>query len=286
LTSCIDLPECNQNDIKEIFYESSEGKCQVKYEWEQPITCDTENYSHKLPYFENKTCNDRCDLGYFKDLNSDFKRRCVPCREGEYSGEATDAYICKECPDGSYAPRLININEFDFLNSEGIKEKFFNINLCLSGIVGLCEIYDFKGWKYKKNGIIPGNNLPRGIELVLGKDINIIQEKGYFEFSYIINEIRDQEWFKVSVDNDYTEGKYILNIKILDLSSSSKSTTHNKKIELSKGKHNIKFIFTREKNLSEFTKSDSNPLRITSISIYGSDEGGAVECIKCPEVKS
>jgi len=161
---------------------------------------------HKLPYYENRTCNDTCRLGYFKDLNSDLKRRCVPCREGEYSDKHTDAYKCKECPDGSYAPRFINLNEFEFLNSKGIEDKFFNHNSCLSGIVGLCEIYNFKGWKYKEDGIIPGNNLPRGIELVLGKQINIIQDKGFMEFSYNINEIRDQEWFKVVVDDDYTEG--------------------------------------------------------------------------------
>jgi hypothetical protein len=206
LTSCINLPQCNEYDYKELHSECSDGKIEVKYEWEPPITCNTEGYLHQLPLLKKETCDDKCELGFFKDLNSDYKKRCDPCAEGEYSDKNTEPHKCDECPDGSYAPRLVNMTKFHLINSEEFKENFFDLNKCDSGIIGLCEIYNFNGWKFRKDGMIPGNNLPRGIELILGKDINIIQHKGYVEFTYEIFGMKDQEWFKVVIDDNVIQG--------------------------------------------------------------------------------
>jgi hypothetical protein len=182
--------------------ECIEDKIEVKYGFEQPVTCDYKSF--QLPQSRIEKCDDICECGYFKDLNTDNQKRCIPCAEGEYSDLSINPYTCKECPDGSYAPRLINITKFHLINSD--KNNFFDINECYSEALGLCEIYDYIGWKFRKDGIIPGNNLPRWIQLRLIKDINIIQDKGYVEFSYEIFELKEEEYFEVYVDGILSKG--------------------------------------------------------------------------------
>jgi hypothetical protein len=57
--------------------------------------------------------------------------------------------------------------------------------------------------------------------------------------------------------------------------------SHIVKIELSFGRHEIKLIFKKEESS---TSVGGNPLKINWIDIYGSNEGGALNCVKCKKV--
>jgi hypothetical protein len=230
------------------------------------VICDKDSF--QLPKNKEEKCDEKCDCGYFKDVNSDGKKRCYPCKDGEYSTNDTDPFKCISCPEATYGPKVLNVTKFHLIHTHG--NDFFCQNECKSSSSSLCEIYNYKGWKFRKDGVIPGNNLPQGIELTLAKDINIIQEEGFIEFSYEILNLKEEEYFYVELDG------FMENISITKGKYTKKITLHN-------GQHKIKFIFKKETTKSEITNTD-NSLIISAMSIFGSDEGGATECLKCKGV--
>lgn len=205
--ACILRPPCDTYDYKEIHSECVDNKITVTYDWNQPMFCNKDHPdSFKLPDKREEPCPDKCDPGYFKDLNSDKKKRCVPCLEGEFSNIDTDPFACETCSKEQLAPRVFNITEFHNILSH--RDHVFCDNQCESEFfAGLCDIFNYSGWKFTHHGVIPGNNIPEGVTFTLSKNIKIIHENiGFVQISYRIINLSNAEFFSIELD-DHLIGK-------------------------------------------------------------------------------
>lgn len=171
----------------------------MEYKLNTPLLCNVEGF--KLPEIKEEDCSDKCDAGYVKDISTDNKKRCIPCGDNEYSNELTDFNKCDTCPEGYIAPRIYNITKFHLVHTHG------NNVFCENKCEGMCLLN--KGWQFRKDGIIPGNNLPDDIKLIILKNVNILLETGgYIQLSYEIFDIKEEECFSIVIDS-VKQGKII-----------------------------------------------------------------------------
>jgi hypothetical protein len=161
---------------------------------------------------------------------------------------------CTTCSDNTYAVREFNPETL---------ANFFTSNVCTSDFYEYCELV--QGWRFSDNKIYPGNNLPPKIELILSRNINVVNSGAYLSIDYEVSNLKEDEFFFVYIN---------------DFKKEIKLTEKSAKINLDEGNNLLKIVYKRGES-----KNYINPLVINKISIYGSDEGVATTCIKCPEVK-
>ena len=203
-TKCITKPDCNIYD-----YELEKGQCvEGKRKVEEKL-CSmfcVEKGNIDLQREEKCGTKNYCDSGSYKNE----KGNCEFCPTGYYSNSSTlnsnkgnDENTCLECPEGFYAPKVLNITN-NFLNN-------FVDNKCINYInPSVCDV--IPGWRVRKDYLIPGNNLPDNIKLILTKIIDIKHDSGYIEIDYEIINLKEEEYFFVEIDGIKTGNNIRLNL--------------------------------------------------------------------------
>lgn len=265
--SCIKRNNCNDFDFKEVHSKCLNNSRTVTYEFLNPNFCNYLNYT--LPSQRIEECNDICQDGFY--INNETNT-CTPCNNGEFSNFttlSTNPYGCQKCSDGMNSINILNVTKFHNIPMK--KDETFCKNECYSEFYsGLCEIYNNEGWKFIKDGIIPGNSLPFGIKLIMTKNIEIVSENSYFEIGYEIIDLKDEEFLFIYLDQ--------VKVNLLSLDKG----VHKYSSNLTKGEHEIKIVYQKRRAASGILNLN-NPLIINSFILYGSNEGGAVQCVQNPQ---
>lgn len=268
INSCLTKPDCNKYDYVEIHSECIDNQKNVTHKISQPIFCNFSNMT--LPKDKIEKCDDSCPDGYFKDINSDSEKRCYNCLDNYYTNSSTimaNPYSCFDCPENHIAgPKIFNITKFH--NIQDFTDKTFCTNECYSEFYsGLCDVFNYTGWRFRNDGVIPGNNLPFGVKFTLTKNVNITRDDAYIEIGYEILDLKEEEYFYILLDENIVHG--------LDVSQGQ----HKFKVSLSLGEHLLKIIYQKRRPQSGILNL-KNPLIIKSFLLFGSDEGGATFCLK------
>jgi hypothetical protein len=305
--SCIPKNDCNEYDFMVV---NSACENQVRNTTTLSVNPGFCNNS-KILYETNNSvstsmCLEGCPDGFFLDINSDNVKRCVTCENGEFSQKYVSKVIQKnENQQNQNVYSLINTNysvykceecEFKVVKKlnftimceffENFFNNFFDSNICKSEFFsGLCEMDDvISGWKYNNLGIFPGNYIPQGVTLTLIKKFEVPETNGnfflpYIEIFYEILDFAEEEYFFIIINKD------ILNIQI-------SQGLHSVKQYLKEGENELKIIYQKKRRICEnasnnhYNDSDclskinlKNPLVIKNLIFYGTDLGGAVDCI-------
>jgi hypothetical protein len=220
----------------------------MRFEWIHPKVCD-DSTGVKLPNIRYVKCN-LCNSGEYQLYNDTdtYLYSCEMCPEGTFNKEI-GADKCNKCEEGYHSVLELNLRNFQ---KETLDKNFIN-----------------DGWKVLNNTLTP-NILHTENSHVLLKKIQKTEKEGSVIINYTIEEDLDIhfEYLTISLGNkhhdDFNRTKSLFSIAYFKL----ENDLSDLKIEY----HNSK------KSKSPGARA---PIRINSIKIVNSTEGGGYTCSEC-----
>ncbi|OMJ95120.1 hypothetical protein SteCoe_1663 [Stentor coeruleus] len=245
--SCKDREICSEHDYKHVYSECVNDMRNTSFQWKQPVLCDYKNY--ELPKGEQGLPCESCKDGFIKEKIGNITK-CIPCNDGMYVNKDNK---CVKCPAGTYGWRSYNISDWTELPTN-----FSTSCLTLSGNPCLTS----SGWIPNTYFISADSNHDPHSEFFLSLKISIEGNSGTLKFIYeFIN-------YLSGIIDIYIDGSLLDSLNNQGLQAYS--------LNLTTGDHIIEWVYW-----SNITSSEE--LRIYSIKIQGSYEGGSKRCLICPD---
>ena len=252
ISSCKIREECTANDYKQTYSPCINHLRNMTYSWKNPLFCN----------YLNATLPD--------DIVS---VPCENCKPGHYLIEESGVSICKACPNGYYIENYLIENKCKPCNNGTFSYKTFNYSDWTdisSNFYTYCSLNDGSYCK-NSNGWIPsifylssGKQLETNSEIYLIKTFNILSSLGNLEFTFEIIDY-NQGSIDIYVDDIWKNGY-----------QGKGKGIRKSIISLNQGNHTVKWKYNP--NTVSFEE-----IRIYTIQISGSDEGGASKCHSCPK---
>ncbi|OMJ73067.1 hypothetical protein SteCoe_28345 [Stentor coeruleus] len=245
--SCQPRLECTENDYKHIYSNCTNSSRNLTYQWKEPILCAYQNYT--LPSGKYNLSCETCKQGHFIEKTGDVTK-CVACPDGKYISNDTNNK-CENCTAGYYALKIYNYSDWTEL-----PENFTTNCIMTDGTVCL----DSSGWIPSTYYLTTGKNLQSHSEVFLNRYFDIESNFGIIKFEYeFIN-------FQGGSLDAYVDGAWS--------GGWSQSDFQTGTISLTQGLHYVQWTYWPN-------STNSEEIRIYSIKIHGSIEGGAKLCAKC-----
>ena len=200
------------------------------------------NSGQSLPSSEEVECTSCPDGAYMHE------DRCEYCPEGTYRSE-NSANICEVCEAGSFAQRVKKYSDWNSIPED------FKVSCKTSTNVG-CEFT----WENRGSFL-------RSSQLY-GSDWTVFIEK-------TVSVLDDGAYLRVDLGLEGNNTRFIVEVNGEVLNENKGSGDHLSLVQLGKGKNQIVWSCVHGDEKME-------ECRIRTIEVYGSDEGGAATCLKCP----
>ncbi|OMJ80636.1 hypothetical protein SteCoe_19070 [Stentor coeruleus] len=248
IISCLPKPPCTNDDLIPFYSTCINDMRNLTYIWKEPHFCNDKEFI--LPPVMTSLQCEKCSEGFYQKTIGN-ETLCQTCLPGEILKVVNGTWVCEKCSAGTFALKEVKYMQWNQKNIE------FN-NYCLNSGGAYCQ--NTLGWIRFQDYLSSGTNLDPGYEVFFEKQVEIVANTGKINFFYeILNS--DFGSFDVFVDH-----KHMLTLKSEGNSSSS--------ILLSPGKHKISWNYWSP-------QPSFQEIRIYSITIIGSNEGGSITCEKC-----
>lgn len=248
IESCLPKPSCTNADLTPFYSICVNGMRNLTYIWKEPHLCNDKDFIMP-PVMTSLQC-EKCSEGFYRQTIGN-ESSCQTCPPGEILKDNNGTLVCEKCFPGTFALREKNYTQWTQNSGD------FN-NYCLTSGGAYCQ--NTLGWVSFQDYLSSGINLDPGYEVFLEKNVEIIANTGKIQFLY---EVLNPSFGSFDV---YVDHKHILTLKSQGNSSIS--------VLLSAGKHKISWNFWSP-------ESTFQEIRIYSIAIIGSTEGGSTVCEKC-----
>jgi len=272
-SACKPAKPCTNNDLSIAYSPCSSNKRTRTYSFSPPKICS----GGVTPPAPAQVDCAACSPGSYRD-GAD----CKYCPPGTFSGNETfeGAGVCKKCPSGTIARKV------RYYDSIFQKEKFDQLVAkgemgtgCANGFCGT------GGWRPVGNMLDTGVGNGAVADIWLSLEV-VVENQGELEFTFNRVSTNPANYLQLYIDEEH-----IWNVE----SEQSWAEDTNKPITftatVSSGVHVVTWVFHKERQyswmdedtVSQHTDGGEDRVQITSIVVRGSKEGGAPQCLRCPE---
>ncbi|CAG9332488.1 unnamed protein product [Blepharisma stoltei] len=246
--SCIDRLPCTENDYKMHYSKCENNKRRKFYQWKEPMICDKKS-GISLPAGEPGLSCEVCSSGFYHALVPHTETTvCTPCPPGTYLVETEYDHICHQCPSGTHSLNTIEMKDWYEFPSD------FETD-CSTYRGYHCKFVS--GWQANSGYLTTGIVDPEE-ELGLTRKMSLVKD-GSLKFEYEILYAMTGRLFL------YIDGK--------EIQVYTEKGRHWSTIALTAGQHVARWIYK--------IGAENEEVRIYTISIEGSLEGGASKCVSC-----